>query len=185
MTSTRTACILGTLCLEGHCTPGDGMCLEGKQVPERTAHLQRDSMSDKGQHVSIRTGVAWRDRMSLEGHMDFGESMCQKESTQQQKGQQVPVAQHVLGVQQPLDMQCHATIPGGPAAIRKISAQAYGGQEFTARINKRRGDDVHWHCLCHSKLTPLQLQDTRTWPRALTHPCTLLGPSFRSGVAAR
>lgn len=61
--------------------------------------------------------------MSLEGHMDFGESMCQNESMQQEKGQQVPAGQCVLGVHQPLDMQCHTTIPGGPAAIRKIPAQ--------------------------------------------------------------
>lgn len=33
-----------TLSLEKHYTPGDSTCLEGEQVPERTARLQRDSM---------------------------------------------------------------------------------------------------------------------------------------------
>lgn len=128
-----------TLCLEGHCTPGDSMCLEGEQVPERTARAQRDSMFDKGQHLSIKTGVAWRDRMSLEGHMDFRESMCRSESMQQEKGQQTPVGQHVLG----------GTAAPGHAVPHHYSrwpssnkenpspAQAYGGQEFTARLNKR------------------------------------------------
>lgn len=106
-----------TLCLEGHCTPGDSMCLEGEQVPERTARAQRDSMFDKGQHLSIRTGVAWRDRMSLEGHMDFRESMCRRRDSRRLWDSMY------WGVQQPLDMQCHTTIPGGPAAIRKIPAQ--------------------------------------------------------------
>lgn len=61
--------------------------------------------------------------MSLQGHMDFGESTCQIGSMQQEKGQQVPAEQRVLGVEQPLDMQCHATLPGGPEAIKKIPAQ--------------------------------------------------------------